>query len=78
MALAAISRTEKLAIFNSVQSSCRHIVSAISVAIVSITRLEVAEAVDTDLNSIVAIIAELITETVSTLKGVVLELESSK
>ena len=78
MALAAVSRTEKLAIFNSVQSSCRHIVSAISIAIVSITRPEVVEAVDTDLGSIVAIIAELITETVSTLKGVVLELESSK
>jgi len=38
---AALSETEKFAIFNSVQSSCRQIISAISTAIVSITKLEV-------------------------------------
>jgi hypothetical protein len=44
----------------------------------SITRLEVVEAVETNLNPIVTIIVEPITEIVSTLKGVVSALESSK
>ena len=78
VAPAALSETEKLAIFNSVQSSCRQIVSDISTAIARSQRLEVVEAVDTDLNSIAAIIVELTTEIVSTLKGVVSALESGK
>lgn len=77
VAPAVMSEAEKLAIFTSVQSSCQQIVSAISTAIVSITKLEVVEAVDADLDSIVAIIVELITEIVLTLKGVVFALEST-
>jgi hypothetical protein len=74
----ALSETKKLAIFNSVLSSYRQIVSAISTAIARSQDLKFVEAVDTHLNSIVAIIVELITEIVSTLKGVVSALESSK